>query len=162
MNEKKYFTPHKIALSALTAALYSGLTFMLAPISFGPMQFRAAEALTLLPYFMPEAIPGLFVGCLISNMIGGFGIIDIVLGSAATLFAAWLSSKMPNLWLAAVPPVVINGIVVGAYIALLSNISVVWTMIYIAGSQAVVCYGLGVPLMIYLRHSAAFQKYLKR
>ena len=78
-------------MSALIAALYTGLTFVLAPISFGPVQFRVSEALTLLPFCLPEAVPGLFIGCLISNMLGGFGIIDIVLGSAATLAAAWIT-----------------------------------------------------------------------
>ena len=93
----------KIALSGMIAALYVTLTVALSPISFGPVQFRVAEALTLLPFFMPEAIPGLFVGCFLSNLAGGFGLIDIIVGSGATLFAAWLTSKMPNIWLAALP-----------------------------------------------------------
>ena len=103
------FTPsYKIALSALIAALYAGLAMALAPLSFGPVQFRVAEALTLLPFFVPEAVPGLFAGCLLSNLLGGFGLADVVLGSAATLAAAWLTSRMPNVWLAAVPPVAVN------------------------------------------------------
>ena len=92
----------------MIAALYAALTIALAPISFGPVQFRVAEALTLLPFFMPEAIPGLFIGCLLANFTGGFGIIDIVFGSAATLLAAWLTYEMPNMWLAAIPPVIVN------------------------------------------------------
>ena len=81
----------RIALAAVTAALYAGLTMALAPISFGVVQFRVAEALTLLPFIMPEAVPGLFVGCLLANFLGGFGIIDVVFGSAATLAAACLT-----------------------------------------------------------------------
>ena len=65
---------YKIALSALIAALYAGLTAALAPVSFGPVQFRVAEALTLLPFFVPEAVPGPFVGWLPFNLLGGFGV----------------------------------------------------------------------------------------
>lgn len=136
----------KIALSALIAALYTGLTFALAPISYGPVQFRAAEALTLLPFCLPEAIPGLFIGCMISNFWGGFGLIDVVLGSTATLISAWLTWKMPSLLLAAVPPVVVNAIVVGAYLGLITEMPVPVSMLYIAFSQAAVCFGLGIPL----------------
>ena len=101
------FSPsYKIALSALIAALYAGLAMALAPLSFGPVQFRVAEALTLLPFFVPEAVPGLFAGCLLSNLLGGFGLADVVLGSAGPLSRrrGW-TSRMPNVWLAAVPPV---------------------------------------------------------
>lgn len=143
----------------MIAALYTGLTFVLAPISFGPVQFRVSEALTLLPFCLPEAVPGLFVGCLISNMLGGFGITDIILGSAATLAAAWVTAKMPNAWLAALPPVVINAVVVGAYIALLSSTPVIWSMLYIGASQAVICYAIGIPLILYIKRSGILEKY---
>ncbi|MDO4559583.1 MAG: QueT transporter family protein [bacterium] len=159
MKNKRFFTPHRIALSAMIAALYTGLTFVLAPISFGPVQFRVSEALTLLPFCLPEAVPGLFVGCLISNMLGGFGITDIILGSAATLAAAWVTAKMPNVWLAALPPVVINAVVVGAYIALLSSTPVIWSMLYIGASQAVICYAIGIPLILYIKRSGILEKY---
>lgn len=140
----------KIALSGMIAALYVTLTVALSPISFGPVQFRVAEALTLLPFFMPEAIPGLFVGCFLSNLAGGFGLIDIIVGSGATLFAAWLTFKMPNIWLAALPPVVINALVVGSYIGILTDIPVIYSIIYIGISQAVICFGLGIPLTLLL------------
>lgn len=136
----------KIALSALIAALYAGLTLALAPISYGPVQLRVAEALTLLPFCMPEAIPGLFIGCMLSNFWGGFGLIDVVLGSAATLTAAWLTYKMPNLIFAAVPPVAVNALVVGVYLGLLTETPVLLSVLYIALSQAAVCFGLGIPL----------------
>lgn len=140
----------KIALSGMIAALYVTLTVALSPISFGPVQFRVAEALTLLPFFMPEAIPGLFVGCFLSNLAGGFGLIDIIVGSGATLFAAWLTFKMPNIWLAALPPVVINALVVGSYIGILTDIPLIYSIIYIGISQAVICFGLGIPLSLLL------------
>ena len=60
--------------AALIAAVYAALTLLLQPISFGIVQFRVSEALTVLPALMPAAIPGLFVGCLLSNILGGFEI----------------------------------------------------------------------------------------
>lgn len=136
----------KVALSAMVAALYGALTVGLAPISYGPVQFRVAEALTLLPFFMPEAIPGLFVGCLISNLFGGFGLPDVILGSTATLAAAWMTYRMPNIWLAAIPPVMINALVVGLYLAWITETPWALSIIYIGASQAVICFGLGIPL----------------
>lgn len=148
------FSPsYKIALSALIAALYAGLAMALAPLSFGPVQFRVAEALTLLPFFVPEAVPGLFAGCLLSNLLGGFGLADVVLGSAATLAAAWLTSRMPNVWLAAVPPVAVNAAVVGVYLAFLTGTPVLLSVVYIALSQSAICFGIGVPLALYVSRS---------
>lgn len=159
MENKRFFTTHRIALSALIAALYTGITFVLAPISFGPVQFRVSEALTLLPFCLPEAVPGLFIGCLVSNMLGGFGLTDIVLGSAATLAAAWMTAKMPNVWLAALPPVVVNAVVVGAYIAVLSATPMLLSMLYIGVSQAVICYAIGIPMILYIKRSKILEKY---
>ncbi|MCE5201305.1 MAG: QueT transporter family protein [Synergistaceae bacterium] len=146
----------KMAFSAMIAALYGGLILALAPLSFGPVQFRVAEALTLLPFFMPEAIPGLFIGCLLSNFMGGFGLIDVIFGSAATLLAAWLTHKMPNMYLAAVPPVVVNAVVVGGYLAVITETPVCLSMLYIGASQSVICFGLGIPLCRFLSRTKIF------
>lgn len=153
----------KITLSAAIAALYVALTFVFLPVSFGPIQFRVAEALTLLPFFIPEAIVGLFAGCVLSNLMGGgggFGLIDVVFGSGATLLAAWLTYKSPNIWVAAIPPVLINALVVGYYIAAVTEVSVVLTMLYIGISQFVVCFGVGLPLSLLLYRSRAFDTIL--
>ena len=84
--------------ASLIAAIYAAITIALAPISYGQIQVRVAEALTILPAFTPAAIPGLFVGCIVANLYGGGGIIDVVFGSLATLMAAYLSYKMPKKW----------------------------------------------------------------
>ena len=65
---KKLLTPRSLCMSAVIAALYAALTLLLAPISYGPIQLRLSEALTLLPMLLPQAVPGLFVGCLIANL----------------------------------------------------------------------------------------------
>ena len=86
MKRTKYFIQ-----AALIAAVYSVITLLFAPISYGIMQVRVSEALTILPYFTPAAIPGLFIGVVIANSYGGLGLLDIVFGSLATLIAAYLS-----------------------------------------------------------------------
>lgn len=129
------------------AGVYVALTMLFAPVSFGPVQVRVSEALTLLPWLWIEAVPGLFVGCLIANLMGGFGIIDVIFGSAATLAAALLTARAPNRYLAAVPPVVINAIVVGGYLSVLLKLPFVPTMLYIGLGQTVACFGLGIPLL---------------
>ena len=90
MNRKKTLS---LAYSAAIAAIYVALTMLVAPIAFGPVQFRISEALTILPFFTPVAIPGLFVGCLLANLLGSAAIWDVVFGSLATLIGAvgtWL------------------------------------------------------------------------
>ena len=74
-----------LVIGGLIAAAYLALTLVLAPISYGPIQFRVSEALTLLPLIFPQAVPGLFIGCLLANIFGGYGAIDIICGSAAPL-----------------------------------------------------------------------------
>ena len=83
-NKKALF----ITQAAVIAALYVVLVVIFNYISFGPIQFRVAEALTILPYFTPAAIPGLFIGCILANVIGGAVIWDIIFGSIATLIGA--------------------------------------------------------------------------
>ena len=84
---KELFSVRSLALSGLVAALYAVTTILFAPISYGYVQVRISEALTVLPFFFPQAVFGIFVGCLFANLFGGFGILDVVLGSAATLLA---------------------------------------------------------------------------
>lgn len=98
---------------AAIAAIYVVLTLVFAPFSFGEIQIRVSEALTILPYFTPAAIPGLFLGCLIGNVIGGALLLDVVFGSLATLVAAVCTYLLrKNRYLAPVPPIVANALVV--------------------------------------------------
>ena len=80
-----------MAQAAMIAALYVALTYVFAPISFSEVQVRIAEALTILPVFTPAAIPGLFIGCLLGNIMGGALVPDILLGSLATLIGAFFT-----------------------------------------------------------------------
>ena len=85
------FNTKRLALSGVVAALYVALTYAVLPIASGAIQFRLSEGLTLLPLLFPEAVVGVFVGCLISNLITGCAIWDIVFGSTITLVAGILT-----------------------------------------------------------------------
>jgi uncharacterized membrane protein len=153
MKEWKYslFNTRSLVKASLIGSLYCVIVLIFAPLSFGPVQIRIAESLTLLPYIWIEAVPGLFVGCVLANLIGGFGILDVVFGSIATLIAAILTRKMPNVFLAAVPPVLVNMIIVGAYLAYLLDLPLLSTSLYIGLGQALACFGLGIPMVWLVR-----------
>ena len=141
----------KLTTSAIIAAVYAAVSFILAPISFGALQCRISEALTLLPLIMPEAIPGLFVGCLISNLLSGAVWYDVVFGSLATLLAAFLTHKSKNVWLGAAYPVIVNAVIVGGYLSFFYNLPVLLTMLSVGAGQAIACYVLGVPLTLFIK-----------
>lgn len=103
-----------LSQAAMIAAVYVVLTYVFAPFSFGEVQVRIAEALTILPLFTPAAVPGLFIGCLIGNILGGAILPDIVFGSIATLIGAFgtylLRGHLPVL--APLSPILANTVIV--------------------------------------------------
>ena len=99
--------------AAIIAALYTVLVFIFQWSSFGPVQFRIAEALTILPYFTPAAIPGVTIGCFLSAVFAGSDVLDMVFGSLATLVAALLSYSLRRYkYLVPIPPIVVNALVI--------------------------------------------------
>ncbi len=104
-----------ITYASIIAALYVVLTFIANSMGLasGAIQIRISEALTILPMFTPSAIPGLFVGCLISNIIAGGVIWDVIFGSIATLIGAIGTYSLRKYkWLAPIPPILANTIIV--------------------------------------------------
>ena len=75
------FTTRDLTLAAVLAAVYAALTMLLPIPQYGPVQFRLAEALTVLPFVCPAAAPGLFIGCLLANLLSPYGLLDMVVGS---------------------------------------------------------------------------------
>lgn len=144
-----------IVQAAIIAALYAALTLLPSPLSYGMAQLRVSEALTVLPFFTPAAIPGLFIGCILGNLASPFGIVDIVCGSTASLIAAILSRKMPSKWLAPLPPVIMNSLVVGTELYFLANTTSHYAlyavMLMVGAGEALVCYGLGFPFLLFLQ-----------
>lgn len=146
------FSVQNLVQSGIIAALYAALTLALAPISFGAVQFRVAEALTLLPMVSTASVPGLFLGCLLGNLLGGAPWQDVIFGSLATLLAA-LATRMlrKHWWLAAFMPVLFNGLIVGATLSVVLNLPFWLTVGTVALGEAAVCYMLGVPLINLLK-----------
>lgn len=143
-----------IIQAAVIAAVYATLTIILMPFSYGVMQVRVSEALTILPYFTPAAIPGLFVGCLVANLISPYGMIDMVLGSGATLIAAVCSYFLRNKpFLVPLPPVIANGVIIGAmlYYAYAVPMPLIACMLWVAAGELIACYVIGYPLLRLLK-----------
>jgi len=146
-----------ITQAAVIAAIYTALSLALAPFSFGSIQVRVAEALTVLPAIFPSAIPGLFIGCILTNTIGTMlglsgGIIDIVFGSLATLLAAWVTYKLRKYtFLVPMPPVLVNAVVVGAILYYAFNLPLILTMLQVGVGQLIACYALGLPLLFIIK-----------
>ena len=137
--------------AAMIAAIYVVLIFVFAPISFGPVQVRVAEALTVLPLFTPAAVPGVFLGCLIGNLLSPEMIVlDIVFGSLTTLVAAIISYKLRHKkYLVPMPPVVLNMIIVPLILKYGYGlpIPIYINVLGVAIGQLISCYGLGILLM---------------
>ena len=145
MNKYTKFLPQAAAI----AAIYVVITLTFGFMGFGPVQFRISEALTVLPYFTPAAIPGLFIGCLISNLVGS-SLLDIIFGSLATLIAAILSYKMPKKFLVPLPPVLVNAIVVPIILKITMNAPFLMSIVTVGLGQVLACYGIGYPLILLL------------
>lgn len=154
------FSVRDLTLAAMIAALYAVMGYFgnIFGLTFGPVQFRFAEALTVLPFLVPATAPGLFVGCLIVNLLSPYGPLDIVVGSAATLIAAVWTSKVRSKWVAPLPPVVCNAVLVGFTIGLAEAngftpafpIAWAWNGLTVGFGELAVCYILGLPLLALL------------
>jgi uncharacterized membrane protein len=156
-------TPRSIVLSGLIAAIYTALTLLLQPFGYGPVQFRLAEALTVLPALVPASVPGLVIGCFLANWLGGFGLVDMVFGSLATLLAGLCTYLLRDKrFLYPLPPVIFNGVIVGSYVYLLYDKTYPWllTMLFIAISEAVLTYGVGLPLLSIMRKNRGINQFL--
>lgn len=157
-----------LTLAALVAALYAVLSYFgdIFGLTFGPVQIRFAEALTVLPFLFPATAPGLAVGCFIANLLSPYGPVDIIFGTLATAIAAWLTPKMPRWYLAAVPPIVVNMIILPpmwswAQVGALN--SAFWAACgynaaTFALSEILACYVLGTVLLVALPRISYFKR----
>jgi uncharacterized membrane protein len=214
------FSPKELAAAGLIAALYTILSIVFLPISFGVYQIRIAEALTVLPFLTRAAIPGLYIGCLLANIFGGMGWLDIVFGPLITLAAAllthsaarlprnistillaglpvalvwvsaiyflmsatetwflivgsilliaalvltllfsrlWLQRSNLNIFIAPLPPVVMNAFGVSLYLAPLLGFNYWFSVQMIGVGELIACYLIGLPLLLALRKRSIFK-----
>lgn len=150
------FSTREMTAAALVGGLYVVLSYFsnVFGLTFGPVQCRFSEALTVLPFLYPASAWGLFIGCIVSNLLSPYGPLDLIFGSAATLMAGLLTARCRHRWLAALPPVLCNAVVVGAVIAFqeVGFSGVFWGAfgyhaLTIGAGQVVACYGLGTLLL---------------
>ena len=165
MNQTRFYV-RSLCIGAVIAALYTVMTVALAPISYGAIQCRVSEALTILPVLLPEAVPGLAVGCLIANLFGSATVWDVVFGTLATLIAAIGTrvfrkvtvTKWEIPWVSAMCPVIANGIIVGLVLHFTLPAPLFITMLEVAVGE-VGALAIGIILLIALR-KVDFQKVL--
>lgn len=144
-----------ITQAAIIAALYVVLTLVISAFNLasGAIQVRISEALTILPFFTPAAIPGLTIGCFISNLVTGCMPLDVVFGSLATLLGAigtWLLRK--NKWLAPLPPIIANTIIVPFVLVYVYGLegAIPFFMLTVGAGEVISCYILGMILLFAL------------
>ena len=160
---KNVFTTKRLCRAGVIAALYVALTYAFMPFAFGPFQVRPAEALCILPLFFPEAVPALYVGCMLSNLASPYFVYDVLIGSLVTLFAAlgtymvgrFIKKAALKVFLGGLFPVLFNAVFIPMIIVFLcgdlgGQASVLAAYLFFAFSmfltESVWIYGLGIPL----------------
>ena len=139
-----------IVRTAIVAALYAVLTFAMAPISYGMIQFRLSEVMTLLAFINPVYIVGLTLGTLIANIASQLGMMDMIFGTLATFISVFLVSKTKNIWLASLWPSIVNGVIIGTMLYALGFVpegfGIMAAIGFVFLGEFVVVTLIGVPL----------------
>jgi uncharacterized membrane protein len=169
-------TTLRLAYMAILAAAYAALTFILAPISYGPIQYRVSEALTILPFFIPCSIWGLWLGCILANLYTG-SVLDILFGGLATFMAgigtAYFGKKgntVKNRLLGCLMPVLFNAVIIGAVLTWGYQIqeferplkSYAFNALTVGLGEAGVLYLIGYPLLKHLPKFKFFRKFVEK
>lgn len=147
----------RITRTAIVAAIYAATTLAIAPFAYGSIQFRISEILVLLALFDPLYISGLTLGCLIANMLGPNGLLDIIFGTLATfisLIAIYFTGKIIKnyklkLILSSIWPTIINGLIIGWMLNKLYKLPLILSMGEVAIGEFVVVTIIGVPLFLF-------------
>ena len=156
------FTTHQLATAGVIAALYAVLAYFASifGIAYGPIQCRFSEALCVLPFLFPAATPGLFVGCLVANLLSPYGALDIIFGSLATLLAAVWTQHTHHKWLAPLPPVIVGAVIsfqetgfTGAFAGAFA-----YNAVTVGVGEAIACYVLGGVLLTVLPKVPALRR----
>lgn len=146
-------TVHRLTACGIIAAIYAIVTVATSSFAYGPIQFRIAEALGVLPFFAPWTTWGVTLGCLLANLFSTVSALDIVIGTLATLIACLLTARCRSKFLAPLPPVVVNAVMIGAMIAWVSTPSTFWRSFVLFGlevgaGELAVMYTLGLALLV--------------
>lgn len=144
----------RLVKTALIAAIYAVLTIILAPISYGPVQFRLSEILVLLAFIDPIYIIGLTLGCFLANLFGGLGIMDLVFGTIATflsvsaisLTSKFIKHRLTSLIISSLWPTIFNGVIIGWMLNYVLQVPLLLTMFQVGIGEFVVVTIIGVPV----------------
>ena len=169
---KSRFSTRRLATAGIIAGIYAALTLFLPIPQYGGVQLRVAEAMTVLPFLFPEAIPGLAVGCFLANLLGST-IVDVIFGTLATLLACLVTYKLRNVRFkglaiaASLPPVLFNAVIIGIEIAVMfpdpTSSAPIWLVCITNGisvgiGELISCTVLGVVLVKLIESNAALRK----
>ena len=164
----KKLNTRQIALNGIVAGLYAAITILTASFAYGNIQFRISEALMMLLLFEPSLTVGLTLGCLIANIFStvSISVLDMVVGTSATLLACLLTTRIKKPWLAPLPTILVNAVMVGAMLSWLYMPSEqFWYGLLVFGGEvgageAAVLYVLGIPLYYAMKKSNFIEKLL--
>lgn len=165
---KNFFTTKRIVRAAIIAALYVALSAVFTPFAFGPFQLRPAEALCILPLFFPEAVPALYIGCMLFNLTSPYLFYDVVIGSLVTLLSAlatylvgrFLKNDWAKTLLGGLFPILFNALIIPLIIVFLcggaagyasASTAYFSTVGAFLLTQSVWIYGLGIPLYFLIK-----------
>ncbi len=156
-----------LCVNAVIAALYAVLTLLLAPVSYGPVQFRASEALVILCAFRPSLGIGLTLGCFLANLFSSVTALDMIFGTLATALACLWTGRCRKLIWIPVPNILTNAVIVGAMLAaVLSPEAFLPTFglmaLQVGAGELAVMYGLGIPLALFLKKTALMDRVLPK
>ena len=152
-----------LALNGVLAAVYAVVTVLTASFAYGPIQFRLAEALCLLPMLLPQTVWGVTVGCVLANLFSPVSALDVVIGSLATLLASLWVTRVRKVWLAPLPTTICNAVLVGGMLAwVYTPDNLISGFLLMAGEvglgELAVGYVLGVPLILALKRTDVLQR----
>ncbi len=151
----------KLLKVSLVAAIYAVITYVLAPISFGAIQFRLSEIMTLLAFIDPLYVPALTLGCGIANLFSPVGVIDVIVGTAATFIATFAMSKSKNMIIASLYPTIVNAVMIGAMLYYAFNLPLVLSALQVGVGEFVVVTLIGVPIFKLLSRNKNLKNILK-
>ena len=158
---KQFFDTKRIARAGVIAGLYALLSLITFPIASGAVQFRVSEGLTLLALVFPEAVPALFIGCVISNIITGCGVLDVILGSLITLISALLTfftarniKNTPlKIIVGGIYPVMLNAFFLPLIWLMYTSLEYVYyiQVALLLVGQSLSVYAVGAPLYLFIK-----------
>ena len=156
----------KLTLWAITAALYTAVTLLTASFAFGPVQFRVAEALSVLCCFAPHMTVGITLGCFFSNLFSTVSALDMVVGTFATLLACLCMTRCRRAATMVLPNILFNALMVGAMLAYVLTPTAFWqgfavNALQVAVGEAAVMLVLGIPLYLFIQRSSRLRKLLQ-